>query len=94
MNESVIHLFGMYLSELIHKPPLACKGFIRFAIKKYNKIHEIPEERPLSYDEFYEIVQQVMRKDLSDAKIANTDDIILKFTQEISLQKAIFSMSI
>ena len=94
MNESIINLFGTYLSELIQKPTSACKGFIRFEIRKFLNLYDASDDQSISYEDFHYIVQNSMKQDLINANILNVNEVLEKLTNEITLQKVIFSMSI
>jgi hypothetical protein len=94
MNENIIHLFGTYLSGILHKSPLACKGLVRLAIIRYLQMHQFSEDKNISLEEFNEIVFNIIKKDLTDAKFNDIDGIIDQITHETNVQKAIFSMSI
>ena len=94
MNENLINLFGTFLSGILNKSPLACKGLVRFAIIRYLRIHKLPEEKSISLEEFHAIVTEIIKYDLINANFTNVDSIIEQIKTESNLQKAIFSMSI
>lgn len=92
MNDPLINLFGDYLSNLIGKPSLACKGLIRFSIKNYLKNKGFSENKAISFEQFLEITRTIIKQQLILAELKNIDEIIERFVNQIYLQKAIFTM--
>lgn len=93
MHDNIVSLFGERLSELIHKPSVACKGLIRFSIKEYRKMKEQDYEEPLSISEFEEIVTMKVKQLIIQAGMKDVDLVIESLMEEITRQQAIFTMS-
>lgn len=92
MNDAIINLFGDSLSSLIGKPPIACKGLIRFSIKNYLKIKGLSENKAISIEEFIEITQTIIKQQLILAELKDIEEKLGKFLNQIYFQKVIFTM--
>ena len=91
MNSQIIELFANDLAKLIHKPAIACKGLIRFAITDYFK--KTGKQTSLGFEQFMEIVNTQIKERLRVAKFDNIDSIIESLKRKIVTEQGIFTMN-
>lgn len=73
---------------------MACKGLIRFAIIKYLKANNCSEEKSLSVDEFLIIISTHIKEQLINASFSDIEKKMQEFILEVTMHKAIFTMSV
>jgi len=88
----IINVLGQSLSELTHKPYLACKGLIRIAFNddgfqgklNYNQVN---------YNDTVFVLKNALKRRLEIINIEYVDDTIDSLIQIITKTQSIFTMS-
>ena len=94
MHNNIITIFGNKISNLIEKPPIACKGLVRFSIIDFRKKSGIIYSNALRFNEFQQIIEGILKEKLKLAQINNIDDVISELLDELTKNQAIFTMSL
>ena len=94
MHDNIITLFGNKIADLIEKPSIACKGLVRFSIIDFRKRSGIIYSNALTFNEFQEIIESVLKEKLIFAKIKNIEEVISELLVELTQNQAIFTMSL
>ena len=94
MHDNIITLFGNKIADLIEKPPIACKGLIRFSIIDFRKSSNVIYSKALSFNEFHHIIEENLKEKLQVAKIKNIEEVISELLVELTQNQAIFTMSL
>ena len=94
MHDNIITLFGNKIAVLIGKPPIACKGLIRFSIIDFRKSSDTIYSNALTFNEFQQIIEVNLKEKLQIAKIKNIEEVISELLMELTHNQAIFTMSL
>ena len=89
--DELINLFGIVLSELINKPPIACKGLFRFAIKDYEQHNNFESGEFLKYKDFERIISENIKSRLETINFGNVDEIVATMLAELIKYQSIFT---
>jgi hypothetical protein len=89
--DELINLFGNLLSELLNKPPVACKGLFRFAIKDYEKSNDLETGEFLKFKDFEKIIGENIKSRLEAINFENIDKIISTLSEELIKFQSIFT---
>jgi hypothetical protein len=91
MNNDIINLFGNELARLIQKPPVACKGLIRFSLADFFKQKQI-DEISIGYDQFLFILEQIILTRLKSVNIQNAIEVVEKMRRLVIKNQALFTI--
>ena len=88
----IINILGQSLSDLTHKPYLACKGLIKIAFNddglqgklNYNQVN---------YNDTVFVLKNALRRRLEIISIEYVDDTIDSLIETITKSQSIFTMS-
>ena len=92
MYDELVNLFGNLLSKVLDKPPIACKGLFRYAIKDYERKNEKEFGKFLNYEDFEKIISEIVRIRLEWIDFKNIDKIIARMMDELIEHQAIFTL--
>jgi hypothetical protein len=92
MYDELVNLFGDLLSKVLDKPPIACKGLFRYAIKDYERKNEREPGKFLNYEDFKKIIYESIRNRLEWINFKNIDKIIPQMMDELIKHQAIFTL--
>ena len=91
--DNLIGLFGSELATLLRKPPIACKGLMRFAVIEYLKLQSA-ENYVLGYQDFHIIIKNHLKPRLEEAQIPNRENIIDYMLQILRKHQSIFLLQL
>jgi len=83
----VIQHFGDVLSEKIGKPPIACRGLIRFCLKDELGTAENP-----SFDDTLKAFNNSLKNRLENVGITNAGSIVKDMISELKHIQSVFTM--
>ncbi len=92
MYDELVNLFGVLLSKVLNKPPIACKGLFRYAIKDYERENEKELGKFLNYKDFEKIISENIRIRLEWINFKNIDKIIAQMMDELIKHQVIFTL--
>jgi len=83
----VIQHFGDVLSEKIGKPPIACRGLIRFCLKDELGTAENP-----SFDDTLKAFNNKLKDRLANVGVNNASSIVAEMVKELKHIQSVFTM--
>ena len=83
----VIQHFGDLLSQKIGKPPVACRGLIRFCLKDELGTAENP-----SFDDTLKAFNNKLKDRLANVGVDNAGSIVAEIVKELKHIQSVFTM--
>ena len=83
----VIQHFGDILSQKIGKPPIACRGLIRFCLKDELGTAENP-----SFDDTLKAFNNKLKDRLANVGVNNASSIVAEMVRELKHIQSVFTM--
>ncbi len=88
----IINILGQSLSELTHKPYLACKGLIRIAFNDDGFQQKLNYSQ-INYNDTVFVLKNALKRRLEAINIEYIDDTIDSLIETVTISQSIFTMS-
>lgn len=87
----IIHLFGDLLADFTGKPKMACRGFIRIAMKDDNREQKILANK-LNYSDMLYVFEHSLKRRLQNIIPEKAEEIVMKMKHALVENQAIFTL--